>query len=63
MNTQGQANSGKNGQPAGSGNRNFRLRHAAFIAAIGAIAIVATTVVMVGGSTPAHACLLPGIPC
>ena len=63
MNTQGQATSSKNGQRAESGNRSFRLRHAAFIAVIAAIAIVTTTVVMIGGSEPAHACLLPGIPC
>ena len=29
----------------------------------GAIAAVTTTVVMIAGSEPAHACLLPGIPC
>ena len=30
---------------------------------IAAVAAVTTTVVMIAGSEPAHACLLPGIPC
>ena len=52
-----------NGQRGGSSSRKFRLRTAAFITIIAAIAVVTTTVVMIGGSAPAHACLLPGIPC
>ena len=63
MNTQEQAIACTNGQRSDSGSRNVRLRAAAFIAIIAAIAIVTTTVVMIGGSAPAHACLLPGIPC
>lgn len=63
MNTQLQATTRENGQRADSGNRNVRLRTAAFVAVIAAIAMVTTTVVMIGGSAPAHACLLPGIPC
>ena len=63
MNTQLQATTRTNGQRADSGSRNVRLRTAAFIAIIGAIAVVTTTVAMIGGSAPAHACLLPGIPC
>lgn len=63
MNTQEQATTRMNGQRAESGIRNFRLRQAAMIAIIAAIAVVTTTVVAIGGSAPAHACLLPGIPC
>ena len=63
MNTQEQATTRKNGQHSESGNRNVRLRRAAAIAVIAAIAAVTTAVVMIGGSAPAHACLLPGIPC
>ena len=63
MNMQEQAIARENGQRADSGNRNIRLRTAAFVAIIAAIVVVTTTVVMIGGSAPAHACLLPGIPC
>ncbi|MDD9990532.1 MAG: hypothetical protein OXP75_01910 [Rhodospirillales bacterium] len=63
MNAQEQATNRKNEQRVGSPHRKIRLRHAALFAFIGAIAVVATTVVMIGGSAPAHACLLPGIPC
>ena len=63
MNTQVQETTRENGQRADSGSRNVRLRTAALIAVIAAIAMVTTTVVMIGGSAPAHACLLPGIPC
>ena len=63
MNTREQATTRKSGQRAASGNRKIRLRHVAFAAFIAAIAVVTTTVVMIGGSEPAHACLLPGIPC
>ena len=63
MNTQERATTRKNGQRAESANRKLRLRHAVAVAIIAAIAVVTTTVVMVGGSEPAHACLLPGFPC
>lgn len=63
MNTQMQAIARRNEQRRDSGCRNVRLRTAAFIAVIAAIAVVTTTVVMIGGSAPAQACLLPGIPC
>ena len=63
MNTQEQATARKEGQCPESANRKVRLRHVAFAAFIAAIAVVTTTVVMIGGSEPAHACLLPGIPC
>lgn len=63
MNTQLQATARTNGERADSGRRNVRLRTAAFVAVIAAIAMVTTTVVTIGGSAPAHACLLPGIPC
>ena len=63
MNTQEQAITRENGQRGDSGRRNVRLRTAAFIAIIGAVAVVTTTVVIIGGSAPAHACLLPGFPC
>lgn len=60
MNTQEQGITRKNDQRVDSANRNMWLRGAAFVAVV---AVVATTVVMIGGSEPAHACLLPGIPC
>ena len=63
MNMQEQAIASSNGQQGGSRSRNVRLRTATFVAIIAAIAVVTTTVVMIGGSAPAHACLLPGIPC
>ena len=63
MNTQAQAATRKNGQHSESWNRNVRLRHAAAIAVVAAVAAVTTAVVIIGGSAPAHACLLPGIPC
>ena len=63
MNAQKRAISHTNRQHAETPNRKVRLRHAAFIAFIAAIAAVTTTVVMIAGSEPAHACLLPGIPC
>ena len=63
MNTREQATTRKTGQRAASGNRKIRLRHVAFVAIIGAIAAVTTSVVLIGGSAPAQACLLPGIPC
>ena len=63
MNTQEQATTRMNGQHSESGNRNVRLRRGAAIAVIAAIAAVTTAVVMIGGSAPAQACLLPGIPC
>lgn len=63
MNTQMQATACTNGERADSGSRNVWLRTAAFVAVIAAVAMVTTTVVMIGGSAPAHACLLPGIPC
>ena len=63
MNTREQATTRKMGQRAASANGKIRLRHVAFAAFIAAIAAVTTTVVMIGGSEPAHACLLPGIPC
>ncbi|MDE0050443.1 MAG: hypothetical protein OXO52_11695 [Rhodospirillales bacterium] len=58
MNTQEQAIARRNGQRRGGGSRNVRLRNAAVIAIIAAIAIVSTTVVMIGGPAPAHACLI-----
>ena len=63
MNAQEQVINRQNEQRAETRHRKFRLRHAALIAFIAAVAIVSTTVVMIGGSAPAHACLLPGIPC
>ena len=63
MNAQERAISHTNGQHVETRNRKVRLRHAAFIALIAAVAAVTTTVVMIAGSEPAHACLLPGIPC
>ena len=63
MNMQERAKTRRGGHRAESGNRNIQLRRAAAIFIIAAIAVVTTTVVMVGGSEPAHACLLPGIPC
>ena len=63
MNTQERAISHTNGQHGRSRIDKVRLRHAAFIAAIAAIAVVTTTVAMIAGSEAAHACLLPGIPC
>ena len=63
MNAQEQATNPKNEQRAGSQHGKFRLRHVALFAFIAAVAVVSTTVVMIGGSAPAHACLLPGIPC
>ena len=63
MNAQERAISHTNGHHAETRNRKVRLHHAAFIAFIAAIAAVTTTVVMIAGSEPAQACLLPGIPC
>jgi hypothetical protein len=63
MNTQEQAITCRNGQRGDIGRRKARLRTIAFIAIIGAFAVVTTTVVMLGGPAPAHACLLPGFPC
>ena len=63
MNTREQATTRKSGQRGAGGSGKIRLRHVAFAAFIAAIAVVTTTVVMIGGSEPAHACLLPGIPC
>ena len=63
MNKQEQATACNNGQRTESGNRKIRARHIAFAALVAAIAVVTTTLVMVAGSEPAHACLLPGIPC
>jgi len=63
MNAQEQAINRQNEQRAETRHRRIRPRHAALIAFAAAVAIVSTTVVMIGGSAPAHACLLPGIPC
>ncbi|MCY4407971.1 MAG: hypothetical protein OXC15_16510 [Rhodospirillaceae bacterium] len=63
MNAQERVISHTSEQHAETRNRKVRLHHAAFIAFIAAIAAVTTTVVMIAGSEPAHACLLPGIPC
>ena len=40
------------------GNKKIWLRRGAFVALIAAIAVVTTTVVIIGGSEPANACFL-----
>ena len=63
MNAQDQAAARNDGQRGERASRRFRMRHVALAAFIAVMAVAATTAVMIGGSEPAHACLLPGIPC
>ena len=62
MNTQEKAPARMVGQRMEGGEKRSRLPHGAIIALIGAIAVVTTTVILIGGTEPANACFL-GIPC
>ena len=61
MSTQEKAATQETEQQVDGGNWKIWLRCGAFVAMVSAVAVVTATVVMIGGSEPANACLL-GVP-